>query len=291
MASESFLEKPLVTVIIPSYQHAKYVCAAVQSVLAQTHQQLQVIVIDDGSRDESPQLLKQFEPDVRVKLVLNSNQGVCRTLNQGIELASGDYIAFLASDDLYAPNKIEKQLEVFSRDSETGMVYSQARSFGEEDKVFPRRVISGHIFDNLMHSNFIPGSSVMISRKVIEEVGSFDVSLKVEDWDYWLRVAKKWKVAGIAEPLISYRVHGQNTTSPAKALAYTESVIQIVRKHSEKDPSAQIRDIAYRACARYASSREIGVKDVWGAYLRIRREHGFSLMGVARIALRFLLKK
>lgn len=212
---------PLISVIMPSFNHEKYVGDAIESVLHQTINDLELIIIDDASQDNSRDIIKILsENDPRIKPKFNQkNFGIASTLNQAISYSEGKYIAFIASDDLWAPSKLERQLEVLENNNDLvlwceGMIIN---SKGEENNQLfteyyqvPKE--SGSIFEELIKGNFIFGSSIMLKAENLKEL-MLDENLKyLNDHKLYLDLAYKYKYYFIHDALAKYRIHGENTT-------------------------------------------------------------------------------
>ena len=198
-----------VSIIIPAYNAAEFVREAVDSALAQTHPDVEVIVVDDSSTDHTPQVLAGYGNRIRVHR--QPNGGVSSARNTGARLATGDWVAFLDADDVWAPTKTAAQL---ARAAETAApwVYSNRFNTGERGG-FPEfqsdhaLMTEGDVFvDLLLRGNFITVSSVMMRKALFEEAAGF-YSQKggCEDWDLWLRVSQQHHVAYVEAPLVGYR--------------------------------------------------------------------------------------
>lgn len=204
---------PKVSVVIPTYNYARFLPAAIDSVLAQTYQDFEVIVIDDGSTDDTATAVAPYLN--RIHYEWRENKGVSATRNRGIELAKGEYIAFLDADDEWLPGKLAAQMPLFS-DREVALVYCDIKvrwSDGREDPSFlaGRSAASGWIFNSLLHHSYIMPSAAVARRGVILDVGGFDSAADTrEDLDLWLRIAQRWKVAQTPEALAVRREHGAN---------------------------------------------------------------------------------
>ena len=207
--------RPLISVIIPAYNQADYLAAAVQSALEQTYSNLEVIVVDDGSTDETPKIAQSFT-DPRVRYIHQENRGLSGARNTGIRNARGDFLTYLDSDDLFLPNKLSTLAQVFESSPEIGFAAGQAIPIDETDHQL------GNIFDTplpkdpsrLLLGNPLHVGSVLLRRKWQEEVGYFDESLRsYEDWDMWLRFGLAGcKMAWVNEPVSLYRFHTAQMT-------------------------------------------------------------------------------
>ena len=206
-----------ISVVIPTYNYADFISEAVESVLAQTFPVFEIIVVDDGSNDNTEEIIKQFGD--KVKYIKQRNGGVCAARNNGVENAGGDFIAFLDADDVWFPEKIEKQMAKFAEDTKIGLVHCRMREFDTESGETMRLHLEGEegwVADGLLllDKTIIIGcgGSIIVRRKAFETVGGFDTNLKVgEDWDFCYRIARKFKVGFVREILVDYRYHGKNS--------------------------------------------------------------------------------
>ena len=195
---------PEVSVIIPTFNRAAWVVSAVESVLNQTFRDVELIIVDDGSTDETPEALERFGS--KITIVAQPNRGVSAARNAGIGFASGKYICFLDSDDIWKPRKLEIQLAVMNRNPEYKISYTDEIWIRNGRWANPKkrhRKYSGWIFPHLLPLCLISPSSVMIERSVLDDVGLFDESLPAgEDYDLWLRIGSRYPILFISEKLI-----------------------------------------------------------------------------------------
>lgn len=218
-----------VSVVIPSFNAGKYIVEAIDSVLAQTYKPLEIIVIDDGSQDNTKDVLNPFIETQEIRYFYQENQGPGTARNLGVLKSRGDLIAFCDSDDLWLPEKLEKQIKLF-QDPEAALVYSDMEMLGGEDagkrfsKVFGvESFYRGSVFGKLVKENFIPNSTVIVKRRAIEDSDGFPRDRKffsVEDYVCWLVIAKEHKVDFIDEPLVKYRWHDENISQQSDKQAY-----------------------------------------------------------------------
>ena len=197
-------QAPLVSVIIPAYNAEKYVLEAIRSVEAQGYGSVEILLIDDGSKDSTVELVRQAAPQVRI--IQQANAGAAAARNKGLEEATGDFICFLDADDGWFPGKLKAQVQYLQAHPEVGVCYhkwyvwkpnergeflppqrSEEPVVGEID---PAR--SGWIYTNLLLDCIVHTSSVMMRREVVRTIGFFKTNLVTgEDYDYWLRVSRK----------------------------------------------------------------------------------------------------
>jgi glycosyltransferase involved in cell wall biosynthesis len=195
----------LVSIIIPTYNRASYIQKALDSVFKQTYRDFEVIVIDDGSSDNTKEVLQKYGN--RIRYSYQDNHGISHARNTGIRNSKGDYIAFLDSDDYWLPEKLNRQIELFHTNPEYGMVASCCASIrldgSYRDKNRPGK--SGWILKDLFQANFIRTSSAVIKKDCFDRVGVFDEQLKeCEEYDLWLRIAAQFPIGFINESLAVY---------------------------------------------------------------------------------------
>ncbi|GLS89611.1 hypothetical protein GCM10007916_06780 [Psychromonas marina] len=207
-------KEPLVSVVIPSYNHQDYIAKSLESVFNQTYKNIEVIVIDDGSADNTLDVIKQFKQKYDFEYQTQSNMGVCRTLNKAISLSKGEYIALLASDDYWALDKIEKQVKLLNESAGSEFCFTQAKEFDDDkpdySNIFPKKTLSGNVINKVFIRQHVPAGSMMFSRPLYDELGGFDETLKEEDWDFVIRCAAKTSFSSVKEPLFYYRSHATN---------------------------------------------------------------------------------
>lgn len=208
---------PKVSVIIPAFNVAKYVSAALDSVFAQTFRDFEIIVINDGSTDNTLKILCSYKP--LIKLFTKPNGGPASARNVGIKNSTAEYVAFLDADDLWLKHKLELQVNYLNARSDVGFIYGDTINFSvgkfREEKIetIRRCDIEGFIFKQLFWSNFIPNSTVMVRRRCFDKVGLFDESKNLigsEDYELWLRLSRIFKLGHIPTILAKRRLHKEN---------------------------------------------------------------------------------
>jgi glycosyltransferase involved in cell wall biosynthesis len=201
---------PTISVIIPTYNAEHTILETLKSVQEQTFRDFEIIVIDDGSKDRTVELVNGIT-DERLTILSYENGGVSVARNRGISQANGEFIAFLDADDLWSPDKLELQLAALQRHPEAGVAYSWTSYFmdGQEDALFPGKPVffEGDVYTKLLVENFLAnGSNPLICRKAIESVGEFDPVLTIgEDWEFYLRLAARWSFVMVPKHQIFYR--------------------------------------------------------------------------------------
>ena len=227
----------MISVIMPCYNHAKYVERAILSVYAQTCVQFQLVVIDDGSSDSSVQVLKGLRDRLGFILLTQKNQGVCKTLNRAIrEAAEGEYIALLASDDFWHPDKLRLQVDALNVNPGSEFCFSQAFEFSDEDdltngKIFPKKCLSGHVLNSVFIRQHVPAGTMLFSRRLYDQLGGFDETLREEDWDFVIRSAVVTPFSSVDAPLLYYRSHEGNTMKTRSRNKIFHQKIKILSKN------------------------------------------------------------
>ncbi|MGH7828206.1 MAG: glycosyltransferase family 2 protein [Candidatus Binatia bacterium] len=228
---------PKVSVLIPTHNRASFLPKAVKSVLEQTHQDFEIIVVDDASKDETRHVLKGLQ-DPRIRYFRHdTNRGEAASTNTGIRHATGDYVAFLHDDDAWLPEKLERQVDFLNRSGlKVGAVYSGYLTVDAETgkvlgTVMPQK--RGNLSRELSTKNWIGvPSTVLLRRECFDSVGFFDEDIdEGADYDMWIRLSRAYQFDYIEEPLALYAVHG-NRLSANYAMIVRGKEAQL-RKHAE----------------------------------------------------------
>ncbi len=203
---------PKVSVVIATFNRAHYIREAIDSVLAQTFTDYEIIVVDDGSTDETRKVVQSYGNKVRYFYRDHTNQS--GATNFGVSVARGEYVAFLDDDDLWLPKKLEVQMEVLENNLEIGWVCNEAYYLDETDGTvlhWKKKPGNRETFASLYEENFIHHPSVVLRKKFLDEVGGFDPELNTtQDYDLWLRLAKVCQLRYIDVPLTKIRFHAKN---------------------------------------------------------------------------------
>ncbi len=210
------MKTPLVSVICLCYNHARFVEEAIRSVLNQTYSNVELIVVDDHSMDNSVEIIKKTLKGLPIPFIpLESNLGNCSAFNIGLEKTSGDFIIDLAADDILLPARIEKGVRIFeSVGTDVGVHFSDAElidengaTLGYHSDRFPHDSIpQGDIYLQILSSYFINSPTMMMRRQVFEKLGGYDGSLTYEDFDFWVRSSRFFKYCYSREPLVKRRM-------------------------------------------------------------------------------------
>lgn len=224
---------PKISVIIPLYNHEKYIKEAVYSVLDQTIADFELIIINDGSSDNSEEVVKSIKDD-RIKYIYQENQGAHNTINRGIQLAQGEYVSILNSDDVYYKNRFEEALKILESDSSIHAVFSHLEFIDEKGDFLryfrgaedfwkdrnpgtPYKETNDIVLDLLAGNFLITTSNLFCRRSVFKDVGYFSNLKYTHDYEFFLRLCSRYKVYIIDLTLVKYRIHAFNTLKKNEA--------------------------------------------------------------------------
>lgn len=257
---------PLVSVVMAAKNYARFLPTAVESVFAQTFRDWELLVIDDGSSDDTPEVVRPFLPDRRVRYLRSDRLGQPRAKNLGIRLGRGEFVAFLDADDAWEPTKLEKQLAVFAANPEAGVVFCRRTLIDENDNPLPARPAppppTGRVLDKMFVQNFVCFSSAVVRRDVFSHVGAFDPQWDLAiDFDLWLRVARHHAFDFVDEALVRYRTGHGNLSK--KLLDRVGTALSIM----------------HRAEERYGVAEEVRSEVIADAYASTCRTMGYVLRG------------
>jgi glycosyltransferase involved in cell wall biosynthesis len=211
---------PLVTVFVGCYNHSRFVEECLDSVRHQTYPNLQVIIFDDCSKDNSVSVIDTWLKKYRLDWQFIShtrNVGICASLNEVLRLARGKYASMVAADDVWLPDKTARQVEMMEQlPEDVGVLYSDAFQIDENSATLPQMFIEAHrkfvvpsegfLFDVLWEGNFIPAMTTLIRRECFTQVGTYDEDLCFEDWDIWMRISRTFRFAYDKIPAANYRI-------------------------------------------------------------------------------------
>jgi glycosyltransferase involved in cell wall biosynthesis len=243
--------RPEISVIIPAYNAERTVGVAVDSVLAQTFGDFELIVIDDGSRDDTAEVAESRD-DPRVSCVRTENGGVSVARNRGVARSCGAYVAFLDADDAWQPAKLDRQHALLKERPEVGLCFTATQFV--DDKLQPTFLQPAPERNDwtealLLEGNILPGSasSVLVRASVIEQSGGFDPRFSLcADWDMWLRMSVRSKVSLLDEPLVFYRSAPGTMSSDIGVLEReTFALLDKFYASPESEPYERVRRRAY----------------------------------------------
>ena len=203
------LEPLKVSVVITCHNYERYVGLAIESALAQTYRNLELIVVDDGSTDGSDGVISSFLSDRRIRYIKQANRGQAGATNVAIEASQGEYVAFLDADDIWMPNKLAEQVAAFRTDQSAGVVYSDAMAIDEAGRpigLLATNPGGGRTLDQLLLENFVPFSSAVVRRECFATAGLLNPRFRVcTDYDLWLRIARQYGFVRVPKVLVQYR--------------------------------------------------------------------------------------
>lgn len=238
------MDNLLVTIAIPCYNHEVFVQDSIRSVINQTYKNIEFIIIDDGSTDQSVNKIKEMlieceQRFTRFEFRDRPNKGLCNTLNEALEWAQGDYFCVIASDDQMLPEKTSLQISSFK--SDTVGVFGGVNIINNKNQILSSRVreySETGFEDILLNKHDLPASSQMFKTDILRQVGGYNPNVKVEDWDLLLRMSKlNKKMVYIPQLLINYRKHDSNISSD-NTFMYTE-MIKILDQYVDEPKYAQ----------------------------------------------------
>ncbi len=232
---------PKVSIIIPTYNSSLFIKRTIESILAQTFTDWELLIIDDCSTDDTVNLINEFiKNNQRIKLLKTEKNsgGPALPKNLGFRFSAGEFVAYLDHDDEWLPNKLEKQMSVFenSKDKNLGLVSCGAFLVSEKNKLFStfiplkkENLLPEILLRNPIYSN----SSVLMKRTVIETVGERDKTMKYsEDWDMWIRIIEAgYNIDHVCKPLFKYHFHKENTTKKSSAIIKIKDAEYVFEKH------------------------------------------------------------
>jgi alpha-1,3-rhamnosyltransferase len=276
--------QPKVTIYILSYNHAEFLPAAIESALDQTYENIEIIIVDDGSADESLSIAQAYaarHPDV-VQVFTHpdhANRGISATVNLCVEKASGTYLQGLASDDLLHPHKIAEQVDFLERHPELGWVYGYAVYVDDRNRPLPERGLFGvdvsraaDPVEELILGNAICGLTPLIRRAALAQVQLHDQTLVYGDWDFWVRLASRQKMGFLPRARARYRVHDHNTSVGIPTRTGFGHCLQVMDKLPRQSSSLggllarpRTQALLDLQCAFYA----YGLEDTEGAALHL----------------------
>ena len=224
--------RPIISVIIPVYNGEKTIIETIESVLKQTFTDWELIIINDGSTDQTLDIVNRIQ-DSRIQVVSYPNAGLSASRNRGIAKARGEYISFIDADDLWTADKLEFQLKALEENPQAVLAYSWTDCIDESGQLRgpgSHSTVSGDVYATLLLNNFLEnGSNPLIRTKVFTEVGGFDESLNsAEDWDMWLRLAARYPFVVVPFPHILYRVY--RTSMSANVLRMEVACLRVIER-------------------------------------------------------------
>jgi glycosyltransferase involved in cell wall biosynthesis len=286
----TIIAEPLVSIILPVYNGEAYLDGALDSALGQTYRNLELIVVDDGSRDRTRSIVEaRAARDARVRLIVQSNSGVAAARNRAIEAAGGEFIAPLDADDIWSPFKIERQVaRMLELGDDTGLVYNWWVWIDGDGAVLdrsPQWRVEGDAADALLQINFIGcASSPLFRRLDVQALGGYDQTLSTgcEDWDLALRVAERARIGVVPSVLVGYRRHRDSMSTGTEGMwrSYQNVIHRLRRRRPDVNPSLIRRSedqFALHLAGVCFWDRRFGPATLWGLRA-LRSKLGFMVL-------------
>lgn len=297
-----------VSVVIPTFNYGRFVCDAVEGALSQTVKPLEVIVIDDGSTDDTRERLKRYEG--RIRYEFQANAGISAARNHGIRLSRGGWIALLDSDDIWHTQKLERQLALHRKHPEVRASGTDFIIFSNEEAVPANGTLYQHdpsfltlsVTDLVFGEHFSGGSGALIHRDCFDKVGMFDETLRaVEDLEMWVRLGSEFNLGRVLEPLVFIRTHPNSLSTRASKMEnfHRETIDKIFRDIPQLRDQTHLRRVAIARMHRgvawmhyEAKNRTAAIRSLWRSFCACPTTSGRTKSGMRmRMAARFLLGK
>ena len=294
---------PETTVVITCFNYGHYLKGCIESVLNQSYRDYEIVVIDDGSTDNTSAVMQDYLALPNLKYIRQENGGQAKAKNRGIENAQGRFVAFLDADDMWEKEKLQKQLPLFYTD-EIGVVFSRARFIDEIGQPLDYLVTGkylvphkGKVSEFLFLDNFVPFSSSIVRRQCLERCGGFDESFKMGiDWDLWLRLSVLYEFDYIEEPLMTYRMRhtGQMSQNAEERQRWSDRIMKQFKDNYPGILSIEtIRQAAYiTACNRgeyYVDKDIVRSMHYFTEAIRVSPINIHTYIKIAKLVLKSLL--
>lgn len=217
----------LISIVLPVYNQANYLPAALDGVFAQTYPHYELIVVDDGSTDATPEVLGRYQEHHAFTVIRQNNQGLPRALNAGFAHARGDYLTWTSSDNIMLPQMLEVLAGALDADPSVGLVYADRYLMDEEGNDLGRFDLPDYDPYLLLHTNLVH-CCFLYRRECMERIGGYNPDfIYAEDWEYWIRISQYWQMKRVPEPLYRYRLHRSSMTTEgvqgrARSLSYAQ---------------------------------------------------------------------
>jgi teichuronic acid biosynthesis glycosyltransferase TuaG len=280
-------KNPLVSIIMPAYNAAQYIAASIDSVINQTYENWELIVVNDGSSDNTQEIIDAYAlKDPRIKGLNQLNQGMGASRNNGYAISKGFWISYLDSDDLWHPTKLEKELEVTDENAKYDVVFSEGWSFNNDDlNELSRYRTKAGIYDNVqmyreqLTRNIITVCSVMVKRSIIEVVGGWDESKANQgcaDYDYWFRMARAGaNFICVPETLFYYRIHDTNYSKNVATMLMAEGTV-LLNNYDRDMIRKSSGSLAFQIKLHHRIQRLLQIKEIEKARVLLERWNSIS---------------
>jgi len=250
---------PLVTIGIPNYNYGHYILETLNSVAAQTYQNIELIIVDDVSSDNSVDIIENwiqnYKGKIKISFIKNQiNLGLTKVCNVILRSAKGKYFQPLDADDKILPEKIEKQIAVLKNSVNTAMVYSNSQVINDSGEIInpdycsrikydKNSMPSGWIFNDLLIFNFISLPSVLVNSEYAREIGGFDETIQVQDYYMWLRLSEKYEIRYVEGPYAQYRIHDTSMSNVSSTNCVSEESVMKIKYQYYKKTTPELKEI------------------------------------------------
>lgn len=250
---------PKISVIMSVYNGEKYLREAIGSILNQTFTDFEFIIVNDGSTDNSLEIIQSYD-DERIKIINNeTNIGLTKSLNKALKQARGECIARQDADDVSLPNRFEEQMKYFEWHPETVVLGTSKYVINEDGKILRKEIASSNPHKNLFEGNAFTHGSVMFKKEVVEELGYYNELFRYsQDYEFWLRIAKHYKVSNLTQPLYKLRSHEENirVTNVEEAILYHLLAQQLIKNALNAEILEKIKNKGIFQLYQYLETRE-----------------------------------
>ena len=300
------VNKPLVTIGVASFNNASYLCETLESIRSQTYPNIELIIVDDASKDNSVKIARDWlskHPEVNGRIISHTtNRGICCVCNDFVSEAKGEFIGMIGSDDLYKNHMVAVSLaELQKRGEQCGAVYADCEIIDKIGKVVSDSFLThfdarfgpsypqGNIRIQLLSGFYLPAPTVLMRREALIQVGTYDETLKAEDLDMWLRLCVRWEFAFLPQIVSAYRVHQLSATQVNK-VGLNETFFRIYQK-TEFTPGPEL-EAAKRMLAEstehyFASDGQDAVSKLWYAFKKTKTPKVAVFWALAKIGLKY----
>jgi glycosyltransferase involved in cell wall biosynthesis len=303
-------KEPLVSILMSAYNAERYIKEAIDSALAQTYKNFELVIIDAASKDKTAEIVKSYR-DPRIRFIEHPYEPIIATRNGLLKEAKGEFVTFLDSDDIYLPGRLAEEVKFLEEHQDYKIVYCDLRYFfdGELETLYKHRYTfySGDVFGELLQKMFITNTTVMFRREIYDKLGGYNESLGlVEDWEYFLRIAHAgYKIFFLEKDLVRYRLRWDSHTNFARQVAIKQSAVNIFENlKARMTPAEREKFDIERHLAKQKENLVIALlssgktKEAWKIYREISSYVSFvkrcaiaAMMVVPSPVLRFLLEK
>ena len=257
--------EPLVSIVIPSYNHKKFIGDCINSVIQQSYENIELIIIDDGSEDGSLIEIEKYievcsKRFVRFEFIKRENKGLARTLNESLGWCKGKYYAAVASDDIILKNKVKNQVSFMEKNNDTVAVFGNVISIDEAGKEIETKKDKSRFYsfrDIILHNHYLPASTQMMRTNTLKEVGGYYPDILIEDWYMWLKISEHGNIYFMEDIFSMYRYHENNTSKKVKLMHESRFFILDLYKGYEMYNEAKKNIYLVGLCERRNKAKKI----------------------------------